>query len=175
MNGLIASNSQLFHFLNCQIEIVWVFSGAIPVLMVLAGSWRGTVNPLSLGPLVWTRNPSGVSGSIPLSERDWTKENASETRRESKIGREVHLSKPNQIFKSVQLHFRLSVLGLQYKGVGPLTNTGRVPHEKDNLELLRFVGRTNANIILTLSRPIRGELLYSNSLLSKAPQGRQKE
>ena len=44
-----------------------------------------------------------------------------------------------------------------------------------NLELLRFVGRTHADIILTLSRPIRGELLYSNSLLSKAPQGRQKE
>jgi hypothetical protein len=42
-------------------------------------------------------------------------------------------------------------------------------------ELLRFVGRTHANIILTLSRPIRGELLYSNSLLSKAPQGGQKE
>jgi hypothetical protein len=50
----------------CQIEIVWVFSGLIPVLMVLAGCWRGTVNPLSLGPLVWTGNPSGVSGSIPL-------------------------------------------------------------------------------------------------------------
>jgi hypothetical protein len=50
----------------CQIEIVWVFSGSIPVLMVLAGCWRGTVNPLSLGPLVWTGNPSGVSGSIPL-------------------------------------------------------------------------------------------------------------
>jgi hypothetical protein len=27
--------------------------------------------------------------------------------------------------------------------VGPLTNTERVPHEKDNHELLRFVGRTN--------------------------------
>jgi len=26
MNGLIPSNSQSFHFLNCQIEIVWVFS-----------------------------------------------------------------------------------------------------------------------------------------------------
>nr|AAA97555.1 hypothetical URF265 [Sorghum bicolor] len=26
MNGLIASNSQFFHFLNCQIYIVWVFS-----------------------------------------------------------------------------------------------------------------------------------------------------
>ena len=44
-----------------------------------------------------------------------------------------------------------------------------------NQKLLRLVGRTHANIILTLSRPIRGELLYSNSLLSKAPQGRQKE
>ena len=37
---------------------------------------------------------------------------------------------------------------------------------KTNPKLLRFVGRTHANIILTLSRPIRGELLYSNSLLS---------
>jgi len=26
----------------CQIEIVWVFSGSNPVLMVLAGCWRGT-------------------------------------------------------------------------------------------------------------------------------------
>lgn len=58
---------------------------------------------------------------------------------------------------------------LGYEGVGPLTNTERVPHEKDNKKLLRFVGRTHANIILTLSRPIRGELLYSNSLFSKAP------
>jgi hypothetical protein len=38
-----------------------------------------------------------------------------------------------------------------------------------------FIGRTHSNIILTLSHPIRGELLYSNSLLSKAPQGGQKE
>ena len=32
--------------------------------------------------------------------------------------------------------------------------TNRVPNEKDQ-KVLRFVGRTNANIILTLSRPIR--------------------
>lgn len=36
--------------------------------------------------------------------------------------------------------------------MSPLTN--RVPNEKDK-KVLRFVGRINANIILTLSRPIR--------------------
>jgi hypothetical protein len=45
---------------------------------------------------------------------------------------------------------------------------------KTNQKLLRFVDRTHANIILTLSSP-RRELLYSNSLLSKAPQGGQTE
>jgi hypothetical protein len=32
---------------------------------------------------------------------------------------------------------------------------------------LIFVGRTHVNIILTHSRPMRGELLYSNSLFPK--------
>lgn len=42
----------------------------------------------------------------------------------------------------------------QSLGVGPLTE--RVTNEKDQ-KVLRFVGRTNANIILTLSRPIKWE------------------
>ena len=43
-----------------------------------------------------------------------------------------------------------------------------------NQKLLRLVGRTHANIILTLSRPIRvSESYFINSLLSKAPQGKK--
>ena len=68
--------------LLCQIEIVWVFSGSIPVLMVLAGCWRGTVNPLSLGPLVWTGNPSGVSGSIPLMNESETERKKMQVKRD---------------------------------------------------------------------------------------------
>lgn len=52
--------------------------------------------------------------------------------------------------------------------------TNRVPNEKDQ-KVIRFVGRTNVNIILTLSRPIRVSESYFLKILSFPPQGRQKE
>ena len=74
----------VFQVLLCQIEIVWVFSGSIPVLMVLAGQWAWDCKSsfVRWAWALWTVNPNGVSGSIPLMNESETERKKMQVKRD---------------------------------------------------------------------------------------------
>ena len=74
----------MFQVLLCQIEIVWVFSGSIPVLMVLAGQWAWDCKSsfVRWAWALWTVNPNGVSGSIPLMNESETERKKMQVKRD---------------------------------------------------------------------------------------------
>jgi hypothetical protein len=81
---LIQGKEERWKVLLCQIEIVWVFSGSIPVLMVLAGQWAWDCKSsfVRWAWALWTVNPNGVSGSIPLMNESETERKKMQVKRD---------------------------------------------------------------------------------------------
>jgi hypothetical protein len=61
-----------------------VFSGSIPVLMVLAGQWAWDCKSsfVRWAWALWTVNPNGVSGSIPLMNESETERKKMQVKRD---------------------------------------------------------------------------------------------